>query len=439
LFKLKLYFRKLKLKKKQRSVSQKMNDVTANNYNFISNYFDKHLYKFDVLSTIGLALYFPIGSLLVLFRIVLILLLNTLFHFKPNLRNNFYFVHLTCLCLGIYTRVIDDESKSENDSNLKVLISNHISCLDFFSIKTVYNECNAAVPYVHSNRNLHNNQSAAGFFERFTCKAFHDSCLIQTENFTRNKSNHPLVFFPELMSTNGKYGLLKFDSKPFDLEVSSSNLVYKPICLSVRRPILPLSVNYMYSNNFTKIVFTLFAPITFYEISLLKSETKGSNETSEQFSERIRSLMSSKLKLNVVTEMNFNNFQLILRNYQEAEMAAANLPRRNNTQNSSGHSMSFEDISRLALQIKEILPEVSYEIIQSHIRMSPTLDIDTVLASILDSTQALTLSNSASTCVSQPSSVKKDFNKQNSFKNYEERKFELINEARKRYLAKNSS
>jgi hypothetical protein len=143
------------------------------------------------------------NSSLVLFRLVLILLLNALFHFKPNLRSNFCFVHLTGLCLGIYTRVRDDESKSESDSNLRILISNHISCLDFFSIKTVYNQCNAAVSYSHSNRNLHTTQSATGFFERFTCKAFHDSCLIQSENFTRNKStNHPLVFFPELMSTN---------------------------------------------------------------------------------------------------------------------------------------------------------------------------------------------------------------------------------------------
>ena len=48
------------------------------------------------------------------------------------------------------------------------------------------------------------------------------------------------------------------------------------------------------------------------------------------------------------------------------------------------NSMSFSDISKLALQIKDILPHASYELIQRHIYAAPTLDIDTVLASILD-------------------------------------------------------
>ena len=425
-----------------------MNDLTASNYKFISNYYDKHLYRFDVLSVLMLLLYFPIGSLLVLLRISIILILNIIFHFKPNLKSNNHFIKLTCCFMGIHTIFKDDESKTDDESNLKILISNHISCLDLFSIKTLYNKCNAAYSHVHSNRNLDaslSNQttSLSRYFENFFCNIFYDSNLMENENYSRNKSNYPLVYFPELMATNGKYGLLRFDIKPFDLEVSGSNLVYKPICLNVRRPFIPLSVNYMYSNNFTNIVFTLFSPVTLYEVYLLKTETKGENESSEQFSERIRNLISEKLKLNVLTEMNFTNFQIIWSNYQaeRKQVAAASVSVstrvRTSTSNSSNYSMGFDDISGIALHIKEILPDVSYEIIQSHIRSSSTLDIDTVIASILDSTHTSTIpsNNTAPTNVS----TKKEFNKQNSFKNYEERKFDLINEARKRYLAKNTN
>ena len=430
-----------------------MNDLTANNYRFISNYFDKQLFQFDILSVLGLILYFPLGSLLLLLRVSLIIFLNLMLHLKPNLRVNYLFIQLTCLCMGMHTRVNDEVLAKENDSHLKILISNHVSCLDFFSIKTLYNKCNAATSHMHSNRSLDaslNRQprSLTGYFENIFCNIFHNASLVPNEDSSKNKSNYPLVYFPELMATNGRHGLLRFDVKPFDLDVADSHLVYTPTCIRVRRPFIPLSVNYMYSNNFTNIVFTLFAPVTLYDIFPLKSERKGPSETSEQFAERIRGLISEKLGLNLLTDMNCNNFQLIWSSYhaerKQAAAAAANVSRaRINAVNSSNYSMSFEDISRLALQIKEILPDVSYEVIQSHIRNSSTLDIDTVIASILDASTSLIASTSSSSPSNQqpvtqrsPQPVK-EFNRKNSFKNYEERKFDLINEARKRYLAKN--
>jgi hypothetical protein len=121
--------------------------------------------------------------------------------------------------------------------------------------------------------------------------------------------------------------------------------------------------------------------------------------------------------------------------------------------------MSFADISRLALQVREILPDASYETIQHHIRHSSTLDIDTVIASILDAgaeqptasstsessqsaaAAAYARTNSTPQLSHQPPSgrvlqTSKSVGGRLSHKSYEEKKFELLNETRKRYLAK---
>lgn len=408
-----------------------MNPNTLSNYNFISNYFDQTLYPSNILSMIALLIYFPIGSLLVLIRIILIVLLSLISRLKPDLTKNKKFIRLTCFCIGIHTSLKNNESKINNESssqlsssntniggltNKKTLISNHISCLDFCAIKCLFTKSGTTGSYSHSNRNLNSEMPTKSYLESLFYNFFHES---------RNETIEYYVHFPELMSTNGKYGLLKFDTKPFD-----TVQCVKPICLSVKRPGFPLAVNYMHSNNYTNIVFTLFAPVTIYELTSLKDESKIEHESGEQFAERIRALISAKLRFTQITDKSFTQFQQIWNQYQAAEEATAEASRQNTNRSNdmSDYSMSFSDISRLALQIKEILPDVSYETIQRHIRSSPSLDIDTVIASILDST----VEPQMPVAVAQPSPIRRN----NSFKNYEERKFDLINEARKRYLAR---
>lgn len=125
--------------------------------------------------------------------------------------------------------------------------------------------------------------------------------------------------------------------------------------------------------------------------------------------------------------------------------------------------MSFSDISKLALQIKDILPHASYDLIQRHIHAAPTLDIDTVLASILDDdgqqatsaagTEEAPIKSSISSPVLGDHSTKQPIHSsksalfvgvssqnqaKKSFRSYEERKFELLNDARRRFLLKNA-
>ena len=350
-------------------------------------------------------------------------------------------IRFVCNCMGIHAKtesVRPKEAEQPQSHRLKIYVSNHVTCLDYFSIKSVINQCKC-VNIHQSNRILDDASAQNSCLETYVCEFFRE-----TNPELKNKADYPLVCFPELMTTNGKQGLLKFDTKPFDLEINDSQLVYQPVCLRVTRPYFPLSVNSFNSTNFTNILLTLFSPVTVYELTILGEQTKTTDETSEQLAERIRTLISNELKLTVFTDMNFANFQLVWRNFQ-AESKQSQAP-ASGASSQQDYSMSFSDISRLALQIKEILPDVSYEVIQSHIRLSSTLDIDTVIASILDASSIDTISLDArpvSVQTSQPTSSllstssAKERNLKNSFSTYEERKFYLINEARKRYLDKN--
>jgi hypothetical protein len=287
------------------------------------------------------------------------------------------------------------------------------------------------------------------------------------EDLFRNKANYPFIFFPELMATNGSYGLLKFDLRPFEANFDSShNLIVQPICLNINRPVIPFSANYLYSNDLINILLTLFCPLTIYDLVLLKEEARKPSESAEQFAERLRALMSSKLSLKNINQLSHSDFSDIWNSFVREERQRLHLPRTDSnssvgstiSRNNSESQMSFSDISKLALQIKDILPDVSFETIQQHVRLSTTLDIDTVIASILDASSNQThedVSNDSSEILSRvnsaPSNLSSSFNASppklatsrsfksfanSSFCSYEERKFALLNEARQRYLAK---
>jgi hypothetical protein len=225
----------------------------------------------------------------------------------------------------------------------------------------------------------------------------------------------------------------------------------KPVCLNISRPILPFSVNYLYSNDFANIFLCLFAPITVYRINILNSISKHENETSEEFAKRIQNLIASKLGIkssdleHEQLKQVFTNYQRNLQHQRQARPSSINRAR-------SSNSLSFSDISRLALQIKDILPDVSFETIQRHVQQSSSVDIDTIIASILDSNEADSSINTSNqneslqqvgtslNSQSSSSSLKQNTSTSslsNKMKSYEEKKFDLINEARKRYLSKN--
>jgi 1-acyl-sn-glycerol-3-phosphate acyltransferase len=443
-----------------------------------------HFSKIDATSILKLSIYFPIGALLLTVRIFLLIILFVILNTNgESLRKNRFFIRLTCAIFGIHTPSVLGEIELDSD-NLVIFASNHVTCLDYLSIKSVVSSSNYFRAAEPNEISIKQTNFIANFSKNFFVRQF--QARVEKENLNdlyKLKQNYPIITFPEGVCTNGRRALLKFDPKPFDIELEG--LTVKPVCLSVHRPFLPLSINYLYSSDFLNMLIIMFSPITIFNLRFLPKQTKQSNESSVDFAERVRALVANEARIES-SEYSYENLNGICNKYLRLLKEEASARQTQQTSQTSQNtqlkqnksSMSFDDISRIALQVKDILPDASFETIQRHIHLSSTLDIDTVIASILDSasedsaadSNLLTpntpqssgtnqtiyargnsypsmLVNTNNSAQSSGSSTQRHQNqvlqtsksvgaKLTSHKSYEEKKFELLNEARKRYLAK---
>lgn len=417
----------------------------------LRKYYDQSIFEFNLISTILLFVYMPIGFALLVLRLVLFIIINVCIRFVPKLKTNGFFLKLSLFSLGLFVDANEEQPtvSSSTPYSLKLFISNYISCLDYYAIKskvTNLNYCDNS-----TNRSLTPSQTTAfqKTFSNFILNTF-QTIMFKDELDMSKASNYPLLIFPESLPTNGKYGLLKFSNKHFEMN-NSIKADIKPVCVNVSRPILPFSINYIYSNDFVNILLCLFAPITVYKINILNAICKHDNETSEEFAKRVQNLIASKLHIKS-SDLEHEQLKQVFTNYQRnLQLQRQTRPVVMNRARSS-NSLSFSDISRLALQIKDILPDVSFETIQRHVQQSSSVDIDTIIASILDSNEADSSINTSNqneslqqvgtslNSQSSSSSLKQNTSTSslsNKMKSYEEKKFDLLNEARKRYLAKN--
>lgn len=422
---------------------------SQSDFDCVAQFFDKKIVKTDFLTIVKLLIYFPVGLVLVLIRSSLLVLFKFILNIFPGLKSNTYFIKIVCLLLGIHTRCRGLEKNDITDSQI-IYVSNHVTCLDYFSIKSTINNLN----YFKENSSIlpdgfQSSGSSFNIFSSFVLNLLQPERLLDNFNI-RTKQNYPALFFPEKVSTNGTFGLLKFDLQAFNNESQTddnsarSKLTFKPICLKVQRTFIPFSVNYLYSNDLINILISMFLPITIYELNFLPSESKKDNEAIEELTERTRNKIANELKIQC-SKLGLEDLKNIWTNYNRILMNRNNNRNRNqqtnSNQNRPNNLMSFADISRLALQIKDILPDVSFDIIQQHIRSAPLLDIDTIIASILDSNyqenQASSIPSTSNPSSSSRAGLQETKSSKNlSYLSYEEKKFNLLNEARKRYLAK---
>ncbi len=415
-------------------------------YENACNFYDTKFYDLNLISFLKLVVYIPFGVLLLFARFLILNVLYLLVNIMPSLQFNKIFIRIVCLTLGIFT---SHSNRNKSINNNSIYVCNHVTSLDYIAIKSIIN----ASSYQDSNNNNNARDSLLLMFFKN---------ILQINNLEKINQS---IFFPELTTTNGAYGLLKFSTQPFDLINQDSSYSCVPVCVRVNRStstLIPFKLNYIHWNELTHILIGLFVPYTHYDLVLLNEVNRNENETSEQFAQRIQTLIGSELKLKC-TDITYESLKQTFKNYkqyleqqnrlrnQEINSAGGGGGRRRNVHRSQPEtsSVSFSDISRVALQIKDILPDVSFETIKQHINLTASLDIDTVIASILDSnsfesttttnnnnknntTDSATAASSGQTRTSQ----KSNFKNNNSYISYEERKFTLLNEARQRYLAK---
>ena len=424
-------------------------DQIKERYNLACRFYNENFYETNFISTLSLIVYFPLGILIMLVRFSLICLLYVCVNLVPSLQYNSVFVRLVSLTLGVFISecVYSNKQSVFRRNTTKIFASNHVTCLDYLAIK-----CGAVDSNYNEHTNLNRSATNAETSKLFArVSMFFTGILHLNENSKSTKSN--FIYFPESIATNGSNALLMFDSSPFELPDSAYSACV-PVCLRVERcwSLLPFSVNYIHSNDLVNVLLSMFLPYTSYQVEFLGEQFMNENETSKQFAERVRSLIADRLHL-TRSELSheglrhiFLNYKQHLANEQRQQQQQQNeMSRRshNSTRRSTNNSISFGDVSRVALQIKDILPDVSFEMIKHHINISASLDIDTLIASILDSNEPLVSESStrsrsqtdasASSATIQPT-VKPT--PKNTYKSYEERKFTLLNESRQRYLSK---
>lgn len=107
----------------------------------------------------------------------------------------------------------------------------------------------------------------------------------------------PLYFSPEGKPTNGK-ALIKFKSYPFQFATK-----VQPICITVERPFLNISVTTLGSSYFSDVFFFMFSPLTNYRLQFL-SPLEKKNHSDSEFAEIVRQ--------NIATELKVSNVNLLL-------------------------------------------------------------------------------------------------------------------------------
>ncbi|KAJ8964301.1 hypothetical protein NQ314_005001 [Rhamnusium bicolor] len=100
----------------------------------------------------------------------------------------------------------------------------------------------------------------------------------------------PVYFAPEGKLTNGK-ALIKFKSYPFQFTPK-----VQPVCISIERPFLDISVTTLGSSYFSDVFFFMFSPLTNYKLKFLSPLEKKIQSDSE-FAEIVRQNIAAALKV----------------------------------------------------------------------------------------------------------------------------------------------
>lgn len=154
-------------------------------------------------------------------------------------------------------------------------MSNHITCFDYIPIKSIIPNSK----YVEDslmNRNISSKHASNSLISVYFKRLLEFIPPKDTDNLYTRATEYPFIFFPELIATNGHYGVLKFDQKPFSLnKLTDQNSHEKieidvvPIVMRAHRPFISFSLNWLGSNDLINIFFFLFSPVTIYNVTYL--------------------------------------------------------------------------------------------------------------------------------------------------------------------------
>lgn len=296
-------------------------------------------------------LYFPIGLCLFTIRLFIFLHVLLVSSFLPRdsymrsiIFRTIFFV------LGI---MIQEDNIQLKKFKAQLIISNHVTDFDPLIINLIY-PCEFA---------------SSTYFPRYISWLFEITSNDSKNNLSHSIKNNsmPVVCYPEMSHSNGRFGLFKFEIWPFKSNLTS-HLVYIE---KKKSPILDINLSPLGANWLANLFWLLFTPISIFNIRYLSSVEKEDNETEETLAKRVQLRMAELAKLEATNFDNSDKTEMIKR--LRAEQLAKN-DVSSSRQNNTSRLMST---NVMAQKVKEVLPQVPFNAILSDIELTKNID-DTI-------------------------------------------------------------
>ncbi|GFG33730.1 hypothetical protein Cfor_05475, partial [Coptotermes formosanus] len=304
-----------------------------------------------------LVLYSPFGLLLAGVRLLVALqalLVAALLPQLPAVKS--FVLRSLCIVLGI---VVKQENTEVRDKNSRVLVANHVSPCDHIAVHLI---CGSVTPSMW--------ELPAPFSWALGMKEFGlrqgRSVVVARIRSHFEKSNTPVLCFPEGSTTSGKVGLLKFLSWSFRL-----NDVVQPVAIKVwRPPFADVAASALATSIWADIFWFLFVPCTVFTLRYLPAVVRESDESEIQMGERVAKLLAAELGL-VVT----SHTAAAKAEYEKQYLLALN-------QSIVARSLSASELQHMARQVGAVLPFVPHDVIVRD--LVRTRSVDLTIANILE-------------------------------------------------------
>lgn len=237
-----------------------------------------------------LLLYLPMGLALVVLRITLLLVLLIVIVLTPN---DFTFSpSMMKWLLPLFGFFVSSEGSTENVG--EIIACNHSTTFDVFpfmryfnvnvvidkgffdasSLARKFNKIVGAIPIIRGNNPKDKERDRRVIVEYL------------------DKSERPLLFFPEGWDCNGKVGLLVYQKFLFSLGKTIT-----PVAMTAHIPYLPLEPSVLGTSVVREVAWLFFYPYIIYHLKFLPSQKIRQNENELQFARRVQVVTAEALHI----------------------------------------------------------------------------------------------------------------------------------------------
>ncbi|XP_026480945.1 ancient ubiquitous protein 1-like [Ctenocephalides felis] len=410
----------------------------------IKSLFNKSRFPNDPVSLFWIIVYWPFGVLLVFLRFHIVLCIYMLTNLLPNTQTlKQVCCRGICGALGILIR---EHEKYKRDKALKLLITNHVSSWDSFAMHLATGSsspCKWDFPEILLSSMGLQDYTAFGSINQCTkhlLKRVPAPEIVQRNSTL--ESTGVVALTPEGVPTNGK-ALLKFAEWPFEL-----GECVQPATIVITRPgICNLQNSVIGSSRNWDTFWMMFSPYTIYHITYLNPiRIPTDAECSTTSSTDLNTIRTTKFCDNVSTAI---AKALGIPKTEFTSADAAEYERRRLMESNVQRSWQQQthitpDIQRMANQVREVMSTVPMNVIIKDLVV--TRSVDLTLRNILEGHVRYTPEPSPTTSGaqsrSQASSKPAQSHKSamsfgsNDRLSFQQRKQQMISEARDRYIKK---